>query len=404
MRLISKGLKNKLEYKKLALDSTDDLYALTNVIQRGDLVEAKTLRAVPQTTGAFDDEQIQGNAGKKKVLRKLIYITVRAQKIVFDGEEIRITGVITDAGHHESLKTKYHTLALTPGDEVTVIKEFWDFFALQTLDQYVGADTMSALAMVFNSTGKFTIYELRHSVTRVLVQGYKAIPRKYDGQGSVGKTRGKQYNDFFNVAKETLLRTIENRCKADWTIPVLLISMPYMNKLFSEYFKAWAVDNKVKTAIQLQQGFITLETSSEGKTAIREALKSISYKSALNKLAIAADGNEMDQFQGMFHTDPDRVWYGEKHVDYALEMSAVSVLFLSSNFVRGFDHAKRSRYAEATQAVQQNGGKVFMYSHLQDSGRQIDALGGIAAILRFPLNDDAVELEDAELSDYSDDE
>lgn len=404
MRLVAKGLKNKLEFKRLALDSTDDLYALTNIITKGDLVESKSLRAVPQTTGSFDDDQIQGSSGKKKVVRRLINLTVRARKVVFDGEELRITGTITDAGSHDSLKTKYHTLALTPGDEVTIVKEDWDFFALQTLDQYVGSDAMSALAMVFNSTGKFTIYELRQSVTRVLVQGYKSIPRKYDGQGSVGKTRGKQYNDFFNVAKETLIRTIENRCKGDWTIPVLLISMPYMNKLFSEYFKAWAIDTKTKNAILLQQGFVTLETSSEGKTAIREALKSISYKSSLNKLAIAADGNEMDTFQRMFHTDPDRVWYGAKHVDYALEMAAVSVLFLSSNFVRGFDHAKRARYAEATQAVQQNGGKVFMYSHLQDSGRQIDALGGIAAILRFPLDDEAVEVEDEELSDYSDDE
>jgi stalled ribosome rescue protein Dom34 len=49
--------------------------------------------------------------------------------------------------------------------------------------------------------------------------------------------------------------------------------------------------------------------------------------------------------------------------------------------------AQRKRWVALVESVQSGGGQVFIFSSRHESGKQLMAISGIAAILRFPMPD-----------------
>ena len=97
----------------------------------------------------------------------------------------------------------------------------------------------------------------------------------------------------------------------------------------------------------------------------------------------------------MLKNEPDRAFYGPKHVSLAVQSDAVETLLVSDKLFRANNVAERRRYVELVDKVRDTGGDVKIFSSLHVSGEQLDQLSGVCAILRFPMN----ELEDTDDSD-----
>jgi protein pelota len=52
---------------------------------------------------------------------------------------------------------------------------------------------------------------------------------------------------------------------------------------------------------------------------------------------------------------------------------------------RVHDAVLRKRWVGVVESVEAAGGKVFIFSARHESGKQLEGLSGIAAVLRFPL-------------------
>lgn len=61
------------------------------------------------------------------------------------------------------------------------------------------------------------------------------------------------------------------------------------------------------------------------------------------------------------------------------ELLVTDKLFMSANI------QERRMYVNLVEAVRNHGGKVFIFSSLHVSGKQLDMYTGVAASLRFPL-------------------
>ena len=96
----------------------------------------------------------------------------------------------------------------------------------------------------------------------------------------------------------------------------------------------------------------------------------------------------------MLATDPDRACYGTNHVLRASEQLAISDLLVSDQIYRTPNIQLRKQYINLMESVKTNGGKVFKFSSMHTSGSQLNLYTGIAAVLRFPIPDDEVELSD----------
>mmetsp|Transcript_3525 Transcript_3525/g.8394 ORF Transcript_3525/g.8394 Transcript_3525/m.8394 type:complete len:114 (-) Transcript_3525:376-717(-) len=101
----------------------------------------------------------------------------------------------------------------------------------------------------------------------------------------------------------------------------------------------------------------------------------------------------LGDFQAMLSNCPARAFYGPGHVNAAAELGAVQTLLITDGVFRVNDIQKRRAITRLVEGVREAGGEVLIFSTMHVSGQQLEKLTGIAAILRFPLE----ELEDEEL-------
>lgn len=83
--------------------------------------------------------------------------------------------------------------------------------------------------------------------------------------------------------------------------------------------------------------------------------------------------------------DEDRAWYGANEVERAVAKGAVAKLLVSNTKMRSDSVGERRRFVRMVEDVQRCGGEALVLSSVHESGRRLDGLGGVAAILSFPL-------------------
>lgn len=100
----------------------------------------------------------------------------------------------------------------------------------------------------------------------------------------------------------------------------------------------------------------------------------------------------MNDFLTMLRKDDGRAWYGPREVERAAEKGAIGkgggVLLISDALFRAQDVAVRRRWVALVDKIRDvEGGEVRILSSEHESGKRLDGLGGIAAILTYPLED-----------------
>ena len=93
---------------------------------------------------------------------------------------------------------------------------------------------------------------------------------------------------------------------------------------------------------------------------------------------VAREKKTMQEFFNEFRENPNKITYGEAQTLKALEMNAVGVLLLSENL-------PEDRIFELEEKAQKGGAVVKIISIETREGTQLKELGGIAAILRYEI-------------------
>ena len=104
----------------------------------------------------------------------------------------------------------------------------------------------------------------------------------------------------------------------------------------------------------------------------------------------------MDDFYEQLRKETNKATYGPREVENAVEQGAVGrgggILIISNRLFRSQDIAERKRWVALVDRVRDvEGGEVRVLSSEHESGKRLDGLGGIAAILTFPISDDLEE-------------
>ncbi|MEM0042477.1 MAG: hypothetical protein QXF46_07940 [Thermofilaceae archaeon] len=99
---------------RLQIESPEDLYYTSLIIDEGDLVTAWTTRQV----------RIERAAESERGERVRVKLTVQVKKVEFQrfSDSLRILGVVVEAPEWLSVKGSHHTIGLKPGDEVEIVK------------------------------------------------------------------------------------------------------------------------------------------------------------------------------------------------------------------------------------------------------------------------------------------
>jgi len=374
MRILRKNAKEGTI--KLLLDTMDDMWFLSTIIDVGDLASAVTFRRGEEQTDSIRD---------KRVEKKRMFLTLKVEKVEFHefSERLRVLGVITEGPQDHG---EHHSFDLETGDDITICKPDWQPHHIERIREAQEASKMPLLTLVSIDDEAATIAVLRPQGLQVLANITASMP----GKDYVQKARGER-EAFFDEILSTLENHFSGHAAKTGTGPKeqkgkdneaprpgvvkaapreLIVLGP---GFFKEDIVAYAKDKHFEANIHVEP------SSQAGISGINEVLKS-GVSKILEKAKAAEDEKLMVALFAEIGKN-GRCTYGRDHVLHALERGAVETLLVSEGFLHDPRMAQIGKLAKETKAT------ITVLSKGYDAGKRLDGIGGLAALLRYKLDD-----------------
>lgn len=315
-----------------------------------------------------------------------ITLLIRVTSIDFDAQagQLHVSGRVAEENKHVKVGA-YHTLDLELQRNFTLEKsEGWDSVALDVVREAVRQDKEGTVPAVVMQEGMANIALITEHQTILKQRIESAIPRKRAGRAS---EHDKGMQRFYQVTLETLQRHVDIAQPR----PLLLASPGFVAQGFQKYILEEATRRGDKAVLANRANFVVVHSSSGHLHSLNEVLKSPEVLAKLKDTKYARETRLMDEFMTLLRKDDGRAWYGPGEVEKAVEKGAVGrgggVLLISNALFRSQVIGTRKRWVALVDKVKEEGGDARVLSSDHESGKRLEGLGGIAAILTFPLED-----------------
>ena len=335
---------------KLQLENQDDIWHVHNIIEKGDLVTAATYRRVE--TKMFKDK-LRPERGEKRKMT----LGIRAEETEYHefSDRLRVTGKIDegpqDLGQH-------HTLNLETGDAVTIRKESWTAQQLARIKEAVAAAKRPLITFLSIDDSEAVFAVLRQAGLQQL-------------SNVVSHVSGKDYESEQGQKKKEYYGEVLAELRRVFAEGSLIILGPGFAK---DEFCAFA---KEKDPALLKKSE-TRATGQSGITGVHELLKSGIDMKLLEGQRAAYEIQTVERLLGEIAKD-GKYAYGVDELRQAVSSGAVECLLILDRLVRDRKNEELLRLAESASS------RVLIISSSHEGGKKLDALGGIAAILRYRL-------------------
>lgn len=320
-------------------------------------------------------------------------LTIRVKSTDFDpaAGQLHISGNVTNENQWVGMG-QHHTLDLELHRNFTLEKaDGWDSVAIEILKESVKSGNSAQLWAVVIQEGLANICQITEHQTIHRQAVSVAIPHKRSGASDNEKAVTK----FHATLLATLLRHLElpsTLNPSNPPPPLLLASPAFYAANFLKYIKGTATSTNNKALLAYSSSILTAHASSGHMSALAAALASPALRSKITDAKYARETMLMDRFYDLMRKDDHRAWYGPKEVERAVDKGGVGrgggVLLISDSLFRSLDIRVRKRWVRLVDRVRDvEGGEVRIFSSLHESGKRLEALGGVAAILTFPIAD-----------------
>lgn len=377
MRLIKQSIEKKDGSGSATLlpEEPEDMWHAYNLIRPTDLLRASAIRKIVTESGA----------GTRSNERVHMNLTIRVAKLDFDPQagQLHVSGQVAEENKWVKLGS-FHTLDLELQRNFTLEKaDGWDSIALDTLREAIDQDKKAVLWAVIMHEGLAHICLITEHQTILRQKIEVSLPKKRAGSSDHDKSLHKFYQTTF----DSLLRQIDTSNP----IPLLLASPGFTASSFQSFIKAQAFSGANKQIQQLLPKITVAHSASGHLHSLSEVLSSPAVTNKLSDSKFARETQLMDRFMEMMRKDDQRAWYGPKECELAIERGAVGkgggVLLISNSLFRSQNIKTRKRWVRVVDDVKEQGGEVRVLSSMHESGRRLEGLGGIAAILTYPIED-----------------
>lgn len=343
MRVVEERLKGDQGEIKLIPENIEDLWHLKYIIEPGDIVFSLTKRASESSDKLRSDKQMV-----------TVRLGISVERVEFHkfANRLRITGRII-AGVDDS---GYHTINITPGKELSVIKERWKDEQLERIRVAVESSNRPEMVIVTIEEGDAVVGVLRQWG----IEEIASISRSY------GKDRGDSRREFFGEVYGVI---------KDIEFGYLIIAGPgFAKQDFYEFLKE-------KDPGMVEKATIA-DTSSIGVRGFVEVLKRGVVEKIAGELKIARDAEFIEKLLEEISKDGKAV-YGIDEVRRAYEYGAIETLLVADEFLR--EEREKWDIDSFLRDVENMGGNVVIMSTEFEPGKRLMALGGIAGLLRFRI-------------------
>ena len=359
-----------------------------NLIRPNDLLRASAVRRVVT----------ESSAGATSSTRVHTTLTLKVTNTDFDPQssQLHVSGRVAEENKYVPMHG-YHTLDLELQRQFTLEKaDGWDSVAIQMLTESVNVQSRAELWAVVMQEGLANICYITEHQTKLVQRVTSSIPKKRGDTRDFDKATAK----FHQTLLDTLLRHLDLKTNVD-AKPLLLASPGFLAQNYYNYMKTVAQSGSNKLLTALLPLVTVTHTSSAHLSALAEVLKSPAIVNKLRNSRFARETQLLDTFYESLRKDVGKAWYGPKEVRKCVDKGAVGrgggVLLISNELFRSQDVRERKRWVELVDKVrEEEGGEVRVLSSAHESGKSLEALGGVAALLTFPILDlDEEEEEEA---------
>jgi protein pelota len=343
---------------KVVPDSPDDLWHLYNVIYKGDKVYAMSSRAVKSDTET---------SRPKSAERVSAYMGVTVESVSWDKflGKLRVHGLICHAP--DIFPTgAHHTLSVGLNQAVTIVKEQWPQHLLDRLN--AASETEKPMLILSIDDEGFAIAETKQYGYETRVEQRMRLPGKQEADKRVEATKA-----YFKLALTSLSQL--------WTHnhnPIVIIGAGYVKNDFVGYLNEEAKD--------MAKAVADVKSVNNGGTAgIDEALRSGVLLKAAHQLRIVEETETIEEVMKRLGKGEGTVTYGLAAVENAVTLGAVEKLVVADTTLRDADEQQRLKLEELMRQVEKRSAAITVISTEHEAGAKLLSLGGIAALLRYPL-------------------
>lgn len=351
MKILSSDYEKK-EFK-LEIQNNDDFWYLSQFLEFGDVVGAKTQRKIKI-----------GDGDNAKVIKKWVYLDISIEKLEFHkySGDLRLSGKVVN-GTDDIPSGKYHTINVSLNLILDVKKKVLYKYQIDKLEESQINKEVPILISYINR-GEVVIAQLKK-------YGYEVL-NEYSMNVASKHSENISSDSFFSDAVD-LICNYEEQKKIDF----LIIASPSI----------WKSDiSKLFSKKALKARIIYAECNGSGTNAISEVIKRPETKDALKKERACDELNIVEELLANISRG-SLYGYGFSDVENKANMGAVESLIISENFLK----AKRENgsFAELEaimKIVEMQKGHISIIQSDTEASTKLDSLSGIAALLRFDVD------------------
>ncbi|MDO8657065.1 MAG: mRNA surveillance protein pelota [Nanoarchaeota archaeon] len=336
---------------KLRVTDSEDLWYLTHLIDPGDLVSGKTTRKMKL-----------GEGENAKTIKKTFTVTIEAETIQLDenGTCVRINGKIKE-GPDEIPQGVYQAVELQEGEEFILQKVKWLSYQKQKLQEATEKKYSYLMCLFDREEALFALTKKK---------GFQILVELH-GEAQKKRTTIEIKKDFY----EEIIKALETY-NARYTPEAIILSSPafYKEDLLKKI-----------TAPELKKKIVLVTCSDISERSLDEVIKSPELEKTMQTSRTRQEQVLVDEVLQEISKNNLAV-YGWKETKTASEAGAIRILIVTDALI----HTKKlaGDYAELDSIMKHIDdlqGEIHILSSEQETGKRIDGLGGIAALLRYKM-------------------
>ncbi len=334
---------------KIRVDTLDDLWHLSKIIEVSDKISGEIKRKV----------KLSGEGERAKVAVKNYYAKIIAKKIKLESAVLKVSGEIME-GSEELKIGAAHTLDIFTGDIIKLEKS-WKEYQLRRLEEAEKASKAPKALVVVLDDEQAHIAALTASGFQYLA-GFELRLAKKRFVEKTDNGLGKVVTEILRINAESNPQTIVIASPIFWK-ENLLEALKEKDAKIVKKIKLEGVSTGTKRALNelINRGVLEKVLKSSQLQKEFELVEELLVEIAKKGLAV----------------------YG-KDVIKAVEANAVKTLLFTDEIIeKAREKEKFSEFENLIDKVEQQGGEVHIISTDNEAGEKLKGLGGIAALLRF---------------------
>ncbi|MEM2105998.1 MAG: mRNA surveillance protein pelota [Candidatus Bathyarchaeia archaeon] len=359
MKILEMNLKKG--FVKVIPETIDDFWHLYNIIYKGDEVYAYTSREIKPE---------EKYARPKRGERVSVFLGVKVEEVSWDKllGRLRIHGTICEAPEIVP-KGAHHTLNITLNTPITIVKKEWAKHQVERLERASKTSEKPIVIIAIDDEGYAIATTTQYSIDVKIEENVK-LPGKLEAEKRAAATR-----EYFKKALDSL-----RQVWMPMRTPIAIIGVGFVKNNFAKFLEA--------EDAEIAKHIIDVKSvNNSGVAGIYEALRSGVLQKTMMQQRIIEETEVVEEILKRLGKGERTVTYGTVDVKRAGELGAVEKLVLADTMLREASDKERLQIEDLMKDVEEAGGSIIVISTEHEAGVKLLALGGIAALLRFPMPD-----------------